>query len=147
MVLNLNVLLVCTTVLFNTYTSHCSVLDCWYINLPMTVWGITGVNVIRVFQSASNIFLSLLLGAFAIALCAIYLPELLEALQIRASHLKDDILWVLTSLGTTANVNVWIRFLVQDEQLVFMGFVIVMRIFLALLMWSVSSVFNKLTQW
>lgn len=98
-----------------------------------------GVGVITVLQSASNIFFSLLLGAFALALCAIYSPDLLEALQINASYLKDDILYVLTSLGTSSNVNVWIRFLVQDEQLVFMGFVIFMRVLLALMMWGINS--------
>lgn len=94
---------------------------------------------VRVFQSASNIFFSLLLGAVALAMCAFYAPDFLETLQIRASYLKDDILHVLTSLGTTSAVNVWIRFLVQDEQLVFMGFVIFMRVLLALLMWGINT--------
>lgn len=106
-----------------------------------------GWSVTRVFQSTANIFFSLLLGAFALALCAIYAPEMLELLQIKASLLKDDILWGLTSLGTKANVNVWVRFLVQDQQLVFMGFVIFMRISLALIMWAVGGLYNKMTEW
>lgn len=99
----------------------------------------------RVIESVFNIFFSLLFGAVALALCALYAPETLEALQIQANFFKDDILVIMTSLGTTANVNVWIRFLVQDEQLVFMGFVIVMRVLIALMFWGVNSLAAMIT--
>lgn len=93
----------------------------------------------RVIESVFNIFFSLLFGAVALAMCALYAPDTLEMLQINASYLKDDILVVLTGLGTDSSVNVWIRFLVQDEQLVFMGFVILMRVLIALFFWGVNS--------
>lgn len=93
----------------------------------------------RVIESVFNIFFSLLFGAIALAFCAFYAPETLESMQINASFLKDDILAVLTGLGTDSSVNVWIRFLVQDEQLVFMGFVILMRVLIALFFWGVNS--------
>ena len=81
-----------------------------------------------------NIFLSLLVGAFALALCAYYFPEWLESFQIQASKLKDGLLDAMKSAGSSPSINVWVRFLVQDEQLVFMGFVIVARIILFLLL-------------
>ncbi len=81
-------------------------------------------------RATTNIFLSLLLGAVALALCALYFPEQLEFLQIQANHFKDWLLSSMKSIGSTSAVNVWVRFLVKDEQLVFMGFVIVSRILL-----------------
>ena len=81
------------------------------------------------FRALSTIFFSLLLGAIALALCAIYFPETLEEIQIQADHLRKNILYSLsTHFGTTSSVNVWLRFLLQDQQLVFMGFVIVARV-------------------
>ncbi|MEM6548066.1 MAG: hypothetical protein AAF713_10025 [Pseudomonadota bacterium] len=87
----------------------------------------------RIVEATLTIFLSLFLGALGLACCALYAPETLEVLQIGANHAKDDILAILTGLGTEAGVNVWVRFLVQDEQLVFIGFVIAMRIGLSVL--------------
>ncbi|MBI1383341.1 MAG: hypothetical protein GC150_00305 [Rhizobiales bacterium] len=76
-----------------------------------------------------TIFLSLILGIIAIALCAYYFPETLESIQIWASYRKDDILYSLTNhFGTTPRVNVWLRFLLQEQSLVFMAFVVVARI-------------------
>lgn len=99
----------------------------------------------RVLQSISSIVFSLLLGAVALALTAIYAPDTLELFQINAGFLKDDILLVMTNLGTKSNVNVWVRFLVQDEQLVFMGFVIAVRVVLAFVYWGLFSAYDILT--
>ncbi|MEM1419405.1 MAG: hypothetical protein AAF661_14045 [Pseudomonadota bacterium] len=95
----------------------------------------------RVLESVANIFFSLLLGALGLALTAIYAPYTLESVQIQAGFLKEDLVAMLTSLGTEPQVNVWIRFLVQDEQLVFMGFVILMRVLIALTFWGIRSMF------
>ncbi len=92
-----------------------------------------------VIEAVLTIFFSLILGAVSLALCAFYAPDFLEALQINAGFFKEDLLAILTSFGTQSNVNVWIRFLVQDEQLVFMGFVIVSRVVLSLFFWGLRG--------
>ena len=91
-------------------------------------------------ESILTIVFSFILGMIGIALCAIYAPNLLEALQINASFLKDDLLVLLTSAGAESNVKVWVRFLIADEQLVFLLFVIVSRIVLSLFFWFLRSV-------
>ena len=93
----------------------------------------------RLIEAIFSIFFSLIMGAIGLALCALYAPGFLESLQINASFLKDDILIIFTSLGTQSNVNVWIRFLLQDEQLVFMGFVIASRIIITLFFVLIDS--------
>lgn len=92
-------------------------------------------------RAVLNIFLSMLVGAFALALCAYYYPEWLESFQIQASKLKDWILETMKSAGSTSSINVWLRFLVQDEQLVFMGFVIAARVGLFLLLSLLGTLF------
>jgi len=93
-------------------------------------------------RAALNIFLSLLLGAIALALCAYYAPDWLEFLQIEAGYLKDWILSTMKAAGSTSSINVWVRFLVQDEQLVFMAFVIVTRVLLYFVLSFIASLIS-----
>lgn len=90
-------------------------------------------------ESILTILFSFVLGMIGIALTAIYAPEILEMLQINAEGVKDTLLVTLTSLGTESNVKVWIRFLVSDEQLVFLLFVILARIILSLFFWGLRG--------
>ncbi|MEO1330247.1 MAG: hypothetical protein AAFW46_11340 [Pseudomonadota bacterium] len=96
-------------------------------------------------ESILTIVFSFILGMIGVALCAIYAPEVLEALQINASFLKDDLLVLLTSAGAESNARVWIRFLVADEQLVFLLFVILSRIVLSLFFWFLRSIQDAVT--
>jgi hypothetical protein len=85
--------------------------------------------VLRIFLSIGNIVLSLILGAVLIAVVAINSPETLSS-SLRWAHSVKE---VITGTSLDPKYNVWIEFLLDDRQIVFMGFVVLARILLALL--------------
>ena len=93
----------------------------------------------RVIAATASIFFSLILGAAALAAVAVIVPGTMESLLDSASWVRDQ----LTNTGLAPKYNVWVKFLIADQQLVFMGFVIVMRILLALLFAAGSSLFGR----
>ncbi len=88
-----------------------------------------GVIMLRVFLATTNIFVSLVLGALAMGIVWYVSPETMQNLFQFASGVKT---W-LTSLGIEPTYNNFIWFLIEERQLVFMGFVIVTRVVLAIL--------------
>ncbi len=96
----------------------------------------------RVLAAAGNIFFSLLLGAVALAFVAVQWPEVMEQILTLAAGLKEH----LTNTPLASKYNVWIKFLLQEQQLVFMGFVIVTRILLATLIAFIFYLFTGRTQ-
>lgn len=82
---------------------------------------------IRVLLASTNIFVSLVVGALAMALVWIKYPHAIDLFFTWAGALKT---W-LTSRGISVEYNNFIRLLVEERQLVFMGFVVVTRIVLA----------------
>ena len=95
------------------------------------------------FSSIVNIIFSLILGAIAMGICAYYFPEYLEIIQIQASTFKDWFLGATTQAGVKSGVNIWIRFILADEQLVFMFFVVLARISIFLILSSLGALFSK----
>ena len=91
-------------------------------------------------RAGSVIFFSLLLGALALAYVGVEHPSILNAMLDRASDFKT---WLLLHIGLEAKYNVWVKFLVQEQQFVFMFFVIVMRLILLLIFWF----FSQLNRW
>ena len=91
----------------------------------------------RVIAAAVNIFFSLFLGALALAFCAVQYPSLVNNFLIVAEGLKHNI----TTTDIPVQYNIWIKFLLQEQQLVFMFFVIIMRVIFALIVWGVNSIF------
>jgi hypothetical protein len=83
----------------------------------------------RVLGGTVNIFLSLLLGAVVFATIGWQFPEAMQSLLQSGGWVEDKI----DRSGLPAEMNIWVMFLIQSEQIVFMGFVIISRIFLALL--------------
>ncbi len=79
---------------------------------------------LRIFLSAGNILLSLILGAFLMALVAVYSPETLSVLLAWARSFKS----LITGTGLDAKYNIWLELLLDERQLVFMGFTIFARI-------------------
>jgi len=98
--------------------------------------------VARVLAAAGNIFFSLLLGAIALAFVAVQWPETMESILNMASGVKEH----LTNTGLAPKYNVWIKFLIGEQQLVFMGFVIVTRILLAMLIALIFYLFTGRSQ-
>lgn len=90
-------------------------------------------------MSTGNIFISLVLGALAFGFVFIKFPETMSHILDAASALK---VW-LTSLGLSNEYNNWMRVLLEERQLVFMGFTIMMRLLLSLVTYSVSRLFDR----
>ena len=83
----------------------------------------------RILGATSTIFLSLLIGAVALAFTAVQFPGFFDSLLDGGSWLENQI----GSTPLEAKYNVWVKFLISQDQIVFMGFVIVSRIVLSIL--------------
>lgn len=84
---------------------------------------------LRLLIGTSTIFLSLILGAFGLALVGYYSPETLSTMLGWARDLKS----VITGTGLDPKYNIWVELLLEERQLLFMFFTIAARILLALL--------------
>lgn len=89
----------------------------------------------RLAFSTSNVLFSLILGAIAFGFVFIKYPDTMAQILDWASGLKA---WLITR-GLSTEYNNWVRVLLEERQLVFMGFTIVARIILSIitgtLMW------------
>lgn len=83
---------------------------------------------LRVFLATTNIFVSLVVGALAMGLVWYLSPDTMQSFFQSASGFKA---W-LTSLGIEPKYNNFIWFLIEERQLVFMGFVIATRVVFAI---------------
>lgn len=84
---------------------------------------------LRLLLSTSTLFLSLIFGAFALAIVAVYSPALLHELLVLAGDLKS----IITSTGLDPQYNIWVELLLEERQLLFMFFTIGVRIIIGLL--------------
>ncbi|MGE3229611.1 MAG: hypothetical protein AB7J30_09270 [Hyphomicrobium sp.] len=84
---------------------------------------------LRLLLGTSTIFLSLVLGAFALALVGYNSPETLSQMLGWARDLKG----LITSTGIDPKYNIWVELLLEERQLLFMFFTIAARIVLALI--------------
>jgi hypothetical protein len=84
---------------------------------------------LRLFLATSTIFLSLILGAFALAYVGYTYPETLSEMLAWARDLKG----VITNTGLDPKYNIWLELLLEERQLLFMFFTIAARIVLAIL--------------
>lgn len=89
--------------------------------------------------STGNIIVSLILGAVALAFVGINYPETLDQIINLATSAKGYI--VNTALPP--KYNVWVRLMLEEKQLVFMFFTIVVRIAIAILQSIVLSFFGR----
>jgi hypothetical protein len=83
----------------------------------------------RIMLSTGNIFFSLVLGAIAFGFVFIKFPGAMSSILDIAAGFKT---W-LTSRGLSAEYNNWVRVLLEERQLVFMGFTIVTRVLMSVL--------------
>lgn len=89
--------------------------------------------VLRTLLSAGNILFSLILGALLMALVAVYSPETLSMLLGWARSFKS----VITGTGLNAKYNIWLEILLEERQLLFIGFTLAARILLGLLAYPI----------
>ena len=88
-----------------------------------------GDTVGSILAATFTIFFSVILGAVALAFVAVEFPAILDALLNSAGWVDDRI----TGTGLDSRYNVWVQFLIDPTQIVFLGFVIVTRIILAVI--------------
>jgi zinc transporter ZupT len=88
--------------------------------------------------STGNVVSSLVLGALAFGFVFIKFPGAMEQILNVAAGFK---LW-LTSRGVSPEYNNWMRVLLEERQLVFMGFTIATRVLMASLGALVSWILN-----
>jgi len=79
------------------------------------------------------------LGAVALAFVAVQYPGVLQTLLNVAGSVEDQI----TGTGLDPTYNVWIEFLIDQRQIVFLAFVIVTRIILATIVSAASSMMGR----
>lgn len=96
----------------------------------------------RVLGSTINIFFSLLLGAIAFVFVAVQFPELMDALLNSANWLKYQI----GDTGLDPRYNVWLRSVLNEHMVVFLGLVIVMRIIQQIVIGAMANILGFRTQ-
>ena len=93
----------------------------------------------RLLFSTGNIFLSLILGAIAFGFVFLKYPDTMNQILDAASGLKT---WLITR-GLSPEYNNWIRVLLEERQLVFMGFTIVARIILSIITGTLTWMWDR----
>lgn len=93
----------------------------------------------KYFLSLGNVAFSLILGALALAFCWIYFPSFTLSLFKYASQLRE---WVF-SQGMSAKYEVMVRALVDDRQIVYMGFVLFTRLVVGLVISFIFWLFRS----
>lgn len=95
-----------------------------------------------IMRVSMTIFLSLILGALAMVYVGIEYPQVLNDLLDGANNAKT---WLTSTnvTGIDVHYNVWFKFIVKEEQFVFMFFVVVTRILLLLLFSGMSALYRK----
>jgi len=92
----------------------------------------------KLIQASSIIFLSLLLGAVMLAIVAVEFPGAF-GVALEWGAIAEDF---VGSSNLDDKYNNWVKFLIAEEQIVFMGFVIIARIILSLIAGGFNRVFG-----
>lgn len=93
----------------------------------------------RYFLSLGNIALSLILGVLAMGFVFLYMPDTFVQLQRGASAIKS---WLLAHAWSPRSESV-IGLLLEEKQILLMGFTIVTRVITGLVIGFVHSLFNR----
>jgi len=96
-------------------------------------------TVLRLLLSTGNIFLSLIIGAIALALVGYNFPETLSEMLGWARSLKG---WI-TTRGLEPKYNIWLELLLEERQLLFMFFTIAARIALFIVTAPFAGLFDR----
>lgn len=94
---------------------------------------------LRLLLSTGNIFLSLIIGAIALALVGYNYPETLSQMLGWARELKG---WI-TTRGLDPKYNIWLELLLEERQLLFMFFTIAARIALFIVTAPFAGLFDR----
>jgi hypothetical protein len=92
----------------------------------------------RYFISLGNVFFSLILGAVAMGFFWYYFPDEFVQLQRGAAQVRE---WIAGQAWSNRAETI-LRFLLEDRQLLLMGFVIVVRILTGLVIMLMFKIFG-----
>src|SRR4051794_36243632 len=84
---------------------------------------------LRLLFASTSLFFSLVLAAIAMGVVVLFAPEAME----RLFHGAGDVKTWLVSRGIPSKYNVFLQFLIEERQLVYMSFVVIARILLGIL--------------
>lgn len=97
----------------------------------------------RFLLSVGNLIFAFFLGAVVLVITAIQFPGIFENILDVADATKTQITTAIpVSEGGRLYKNL-VRYFIEEQQLVFMFFVIVARVILSLLLWIVTSLFGR----
>ncbi|KAB2911705.1 MAG: hypothetical protein F9K29_21855 [Hyphomicrobiaceae bacterium] len=96
----------------------------------------------RFFLSLGNVFFSLILGAVALAFCLFYFPDTTLQLFKWAGSIREG----LISGNWPARYEVILRALVDERQIVYMGFVLATRILVGVIIMLIYRVAGRRTE-
>jgi hypothetical protein len=99
--------------------------------------------ILSIARAGSSTLLSLILGAFALGWVGYYYPSGLDWMLEFASQLKS-VLTNPANTGFSAGYNIWLRFLIHEQTFVLMFFVLLMRLAMVLMGWSVRRLVRAL---
>lgn len=94
---------------------------------------------IRTLLAAGNMVTAFLLAIVTIIFLGLNYPPAISTSLRWARSAKD----VITGTGLNPSYNVWLEFLLEDRQLVFIGYTIIMRMVLALLTYTGLRIRNR----
>lgn len=94
---------------------------------------------VRFVGSFSYLFFSLVFGAIAMGLVWFYYPAEFVQLQRSTSTVREGI----AALSWSSRTESIIRFLLEDRQLLLIGFVLAMRLALGLLVLPIRALFSR----
>jgi hypothetical protein len=93
----------------------------------------------RVLLSAADIFASLVLGAIAFGFVFITYPEFMTIVFDRATDLRA---WIIAQ-NPSGQYEAWMRVLLDERQLVFMGFTILIRVVLSVITYPLALLWER----
>jgi hypothetical protein len=93
----------------------------------------------RYFLSLGNVALSLVLGVLAMGFFFYYYPDQFLQLQRGAAGVRE---WLANHAWSARSESI-IRFLLEDKQILLMGFTLVTRVITGLIIGSIHSLFNR----
>jgi len=94
---------------------------------------------LKVLFASTSLFASLVLAAIGMGVVVLFAPVTMEALFNAAGGIKS---WIV-SRGIPSKYNVFMQFLIEERQLVYMGFVIVARALLGMIGATGRRVFGR----
>ena len=94
---------------------------------------------VRSLLAAGNMVTAFVLAILTIIFLGLNYPPIISTSLRWARSAKD----VITGTGLNPSYNVWLEFLLEDRQLVFIGYTIIMRMVLALVTYTGMRIRNS----